>query len=169
MERCPRQHRIGETCGAKLIHQDHVTKNSDMCKVCQDIEVKRRRLSKVEDSIRRWTPERERFAASLDKARTERDELIERIKLLHSRRQSVQFRTGTDRPGQGSGGGNGGSNPLLPNRGNSYTYSSPGAGYAAPGQVNSGYSDMSASQSGAMSPEQYTQAANRLTPYSSRR
>lgn len=169
MERCPRQHRIGETCGAKLIHQDHVTKNTDMCKVCQDIEVKRRRLAKVDDSIRRWTPERERFAASLEKARSERDDLIERIKTLHSRRQSVLFRTGSDRSGQGSGGGNGGSNPLVPARGNSYTYATPGPGYSASSQMNSGYPNTSAPQSGANPSEQYAHPANRLTPYSSRR
>lgn len=170
MERCPRQHRIGETCGAKLIHQDHVTKNPDTCKICQDIEVKRRRLVKVEDSIRRWTPEKEKFAASLDKARCERDDLIERIKTLYSRRQSVMFRQGGDRSQQASSSADqGGSNVLAPSRGNSYTYSSQGQGYSASGQMSAGYPPIGTFQPGLSPTEDYALPANRRTPYSSRR
>lgn len=172
MERCPRQHRIGETCGAKLIHQDHVTKNSDICKICQDIEVKRRRLIKVEDSIRRWTPEKEKFAASLDKAKCERDDLIERIKSLYSRRQSVMFRGAGAAAGSESGSSStnqGGSSSLTPHRGNSYTYSSQGQGYSASGQMSSGYPPVGSSQPGGVPLEQYAPPVSRRTPYSSRR
>lgn len=170
MERCPRQHRIGETCGAKLIHQDYVTKNPDACKTCQDIEVKKRRLAKIEDSIARWTPEKEKFAASLDKAENERVDLIKKIESLRSRRTSIMFCNGSDRAEQGSSGNmQGGSNLLTPNRGSSYTYSSQGPGYSASGHMGSGYPTMGTSQSGTTSVGQYAPPSHRRTPYSSRR
>lgn len=90
MERCPRQHRIGEACGATLIHEDFITKRSALCKTCYDIEVKNRQLRKIESDIRRWTFQEKRMSASLDKARNERHELLQRIKVLHSKRQSVK-------------------------------------------------------------------------------
>lgn len=172
MERCPRQHRIGETCGAKLIHQDYVTKNPGICKTCQDIEVKRRRLAKVEDSIRRWTPEKEKFAASLDKAKIERDDLIERIKVAHGKRPSVIFRGGGEASETGSSSREqAGSNPRsrTSQRGESYTYASPGQGYSGSGQIGSVYSPTGTSQSGPAPLEHYLPPMSRRTPYSSRR
>ena len=89
MERCPRQHRIGETCGAKLVHHESVTKSSSMCKVCEEIHTKQRRLAKTHDNIHRWGKEPEKFSASLEKARREGNELEDKIKELHLRRSSI--------------------------------------------------------------------------------
>lgn len=125
MERCPRQHRIGETCGAKLVHSDYIEKKSDPCRVCQEIEVKKRRLQKIEDNIRRWNAEGDKFAHSLGKAKGEQDQLIEKIKELSYRRQSVIFRTGGgDRSSQVSDGFDNALNPPLSENGGSYTYRS---------------------------------------------
>lgn len=163
MERCPRQHRIGETCGAKLVHTDYITKNSDKCKTCQDIDVKYRRLAKVEDSIRRWTPEKEKFAASLAKANAEAHDLRERLKAAHSRRQSVQFRNS-------EGGNNGSSSFPTPYRSDSYSYSSQNQTYPASSQMSSGYSSVEVSSpSTSTSSGPYSPSTARLTPYSSRR
>lgn len=162
MERCPRQHRIGETCGAKLVHSDYITKSTDKCKTCQDIDVKRRRLAKVEDSIRRWTPEKEKFAASLAKAIVERDDLLERIKAANARRQSVMYQ---------NGGNTASANLLTPYRGDSsYTYSSQSQSYQPSGQMSSGYSSIGQMPpSNSASSDPYSSGTSRLTPYSSRR
>ena len=93
MERCPRQHRIGETCGAKLVHPDHILdRSTELCKICQEIEVKRRRLQKLQDNINRWEPQGNTFAASLEKAKLERTQMIQKMRDLNARRVSVLFR-----------------------------------------------------------------------------
>lgn len=116
MERCPRQHRIGETCGAKLVHPDHVdNRPAEVCKTCQEIDVKRRRLQKLQENIGRWEPQGSTFAASLDKAKAERAQVIEKIKELNAKRTSVVFRgAGQDNGSQG---------------GSSYTYAANSRGY----------------------------------------
>lgn len=143
MERCPRQHRIGETCGAKLVHTDHIEPRPEFCKTCQEMEVKKRRLQKVCENISRWAAEKGRFAASLEKAETERDLLVEKIKELHSQRPSVVFRGGGgDRNGQGPT-----SIPSMapPNGmmsmdgGSSYTWTSQPRGYPVSSQASGGY------------------------------
>ncbi|KAK5085362.1 hypothetical protein LTR05_004646 [Lithohypha guttulata] len=97
MERCPRQHRIGETCGAKLVHHDYLERRSEPCKVCQEIEVKKRRLQKTCENISRWSPQRDTFAALLEKAENEKDELVEKIKQLNSQREAVKAKLSGDR------------------------------------------------------------------------
>lgn len=99
MERCPRQHRIGETCGAKLAHPDHIEARPEPCKTCQEIEVKKRRLSKINENIARWTAERGRFAALLEKAENERSQLLEKLNELQSQRTSVLYGMGGQKTG----------------------------------------------------------------------
>jgi hypothetical protein len=59
----------GDTCSMKLIMFSQYT--HERCNICQIIEVKQRRISKLEDRIRRWSLEAERWMASIE--RTERD------------------------------------------------------------------------------------------------
>lgn len=135
MERCPRQHRIGETCGAKLVHTEYIESRPELCKTCTEMEVKKRRLQKVCENISRWAVEKGRFAASLEKAEVERDILVEKIKELHSQRPSVAFRG--DRISQGQT-----TIPSLASQldsGSSYTWSSQPRGYSVSGQPTSGY------------------------------
>jgi len=88
-QRCCRQHRIGEVCGAKLVDMDNVTRVDEDCKICQEIIVKQRRLQKERDNIARWSREGERFAASLEKARREEKLIMQQIEELRLRRPSV--------------------------------------------------------------------------------
>lgn len=88
-ERCPRQHRMGETCGAKLVHHESVTKSGQDCKICQEIQVKVRRLRKEQDNIARWRKEGTKFSASIEKAERESAALREQIQEMSSRRPSI--------------------------------------------------------------------------------
>src|SRR5271155_4554259 len=102
--RCPRQHRMGETCGAKLIHLESVTKSPELCRTCQDIETKKRRLKKEQDNILRWSKEGDKFRASIEKAQGEAQKLEQAIRVLyHSRPKVVMEMNGQARglgPGQ---------------------------------------------------------------------
>ncbi|OQU97719.1 hypothetical protein CLAIMM_03609 [Cladophialophora immunda] len=71
-QRCPRQPRIGETCGARLVDTDNLSRTNEDCKHCQEKAVKERRLQKERDNLRRWRSEGDRFAASIAKAEDER-------------------------------------------------------------------------------------------------
>lgn len=99
--RCPRQHRMGETCGAKLVHHESVTKSPEDCKICQEITIKQRRLQKERDNIARWSKDGSKFAASMEKAEREAQQLAETIRELHNKRPSVmlQNRQGTRQVG----------------------------------------------------------------------
>lgn len=88
-ERCPRQHRMGETCGAKLVHHESVTKSDQDCKICQEIQVKARRLRKEKDNIARWSKEGNKFSASIEKAQREAAALQEQIQEMYNRRPSI--------------------------------------------------------------------------------
>jgi hypothetical protein len=88
-ERCPRQYRIGEACGAKLVHHESVTKSDHVCKICQEIQVKERRLRKNQEKIARWMKEGDKFRGSIEKAERESAFLHEQIEDLDSRRPSV--------------------------------------------------------------------------------
>jgi hypothetical protein len=94
-ERCPRQHRMGETCGAKLVHHESVTKSDQECKICQEMQIKVRRLRKEQDNIARWEKEATkgtRFTASIEKAERESDALREQIRDMHSKRPSIAMK-----------------------------------------------------------------------------
>jgi hypothetical protein len=52
-EKCLRQHRIGESCGAKLIHSEDITMSQTPCKVCCMIAVKERQLARLGTRIER--------------------------------------------------------------------------------------------------------------------
>lgn len=85
-ERCPRQPRIGETCGAKLVAEEQVVRKDEECKVCQEIGVKQRKMQKLKDNIYRWKAEGNSFQASLEKARRDAAELESKIRSLETRR-----------------------------------------------------------------------------------
>lgn len=95
-ERCPRQHRMGETCGAKLVHHESVTKSDQECKICQEMQIKVRRLRKEQDNIARWKKEGTKFSASIEKAERESAALQEQIQEMYSRRPAIAMKM----PGQ---------------------------------------------------------------------
>lgn len=85
-ERCPRQHRMGETCGVKLVHDGYLTHSNEKCRVCKDIEIKQRKLDKEKQNIARWSKEGKKFLASIEKAENEIEHLSEAIEMLESSR-----------------------------------------------------------------------------------
>jgi len=95
-QRCPRQPRIGETCGAKLPDTDNLTFVNDLCKICHEKAVKERRLQREKDNIRRWSLEGNRFLASIERANREVRQLGETIADLESRRTSKTFNKSAD-------------------------------------------------------------------------
>lgn len=143
MERCPRQHRIGETCGAKLAHPDHIEARPEPCKTCQEIEVKKRRLARLNDNIVRWTAERGRFAALLEKAENERNQLLEKLNDLQAQRTSVVY---------GMGGQRSATYPSIPpahrllstEANSTFTWSSQPRGYATSDQYGGYNNNMAA-------------------------
>ena len=90
-ERCPRQPRIGETCGAKLVDTDNLTRVDELCRTCTEKAVKVRRLQRETDNIKRWSQEGNRFQASIERASREVRLLESTIAELESRRTSVMF------------------------------------------------------------------------------
>jgi len=125
-ERCPRQHRMGETCGAKLVHHESVTKSDQECKICQEMQIKVRRLRKEQDNIARWRKEGTKFLASIEKAERESGALREQIEEMYSRRPAIAMKM----PGQARG-------PVVQPPAISRTSqpSYPANGYPAPVQV----------------------------------
>ncbi|EXJ95188.1 hypothetical protein A1O1_00307 [Capronia coronata CBS 617.96] len=87
--RCPRQPRMGETCGAKLLDTENVTRVDDDCRLCQEIIIKQRRLQRERDNIRRWSLEGDRFRASIERAQREAKQLEQTIEEMRNRRISV--------------------------------------------------------------------------------
>lgn len=90
-QRCPRQHRIGETCGAKLLDHDSLVRVDGDCKTCQEIAVKQRRLQRERDNAERWEREGNKFRASIEKAHRESKQLEEAIADLQRKRTSVRY------------------------------------------------------------------------------
>lgn len=87
--RCQRQPRIGETCGAKLVDTENVTRIGDECRLCQEIKVKQRRLQRERDNIKRWSREGTRFQSLIEKAQRDARDLEETIAEMVARRPSI--------------------------------------------------------------------------------
>ena len=71
-QQCHYERRMGETCGLKLVYDTLF--NPGLCKVCEQIEKKERRVRKMTDDVRRWQHEGNR-RATIEKT-TEDIELI---------------------------------------------------------------------------------------------
>ncbi|RDA89698.1 hypothetical protein CP533_5260 [Ophiocordyceps camponoti-saundersi (nom. inval.)] len=59
-EQCPKEYRMGETCGLKLVYETRV--EPDVCKICHDIDKKKRRYDKMCRDVQRWEREGNRNA-----------------------------------------------------------------------------------------------------------
>ncbi|KAH6667695.1 hypothetical protein B0J14DRAFT_601232 [Halenospora varia] len=77
---CSKACRGGETCSVRLIMATRYV--SQKCNLCKQIEVKRRRISKLDDNIRRWSAEPERWRASIERSKDDirhlHDQIIQR-------------------------------------------------------------------------------------------
>jgi len=67
-QHCPKEYRKGETCGLKLVHS--VFDEPNKCRLCHDIEKKKRRRDKMYRDIARWEREGNR-ASSIERVRRE--------------------------------------------------------------------------------------------------
>jgi hypothetical protein len=90
-QQCPREWRTGETCGAKLSHDQCMSRSNEYCKICQDILVKKRRIKKEEENLARWKREPGKFRASIEKSEVERATLIRLVSDLERKRPRVAF------------------------------------------------------------------------------
>ena len=90
-QQCPREWRTGETCGAKLSHDQCMSRSNEYCKICQDILVKKRRIKKEEENLARWKREPGKFRASIEKSEVERATLIRLVNDLERKRPRVAF------------------------------------------------------------------------------
>ncbi|KAK1826831.1 hypothetical protein QBC39DRAFT_268349 [Podospora conica] len=75
-EQCEKEHRMGETCGLKLIN-DTTRINGD-CKICDQIRKKQRRVEKMKKDIQRWQYEGNRWA-TIDKTNEDIAEIDNQI------------------------------------------------------------------------------------------
>ncbi|SPO04735.1 uncharacterized protein DNG_07420 [Cephalotrichum gorgonifer] len=57
---CPKEYRTGETCGLKLVM--NTFDEAKQCRLCDDIDKKTRRLSKMATDMSRWRREGNRSA-----------------------------------------------------------------------------------------------------------
>lgn len=71
------------------MHHESITKSPSICKICDEINTKTRRLVKTRDNIARWGREPDKFSASLEKAEREGRELEDKIRELNLRRPSI--------------------------------------------------------------------------------
>ena len=89
---CTREHRIGETCGTKLVYA-----NCDVdskCRYCEKIETKIRRSSAERDRVARWSREGCRFVASIERAKDNIKSLEEEIRTVEQYRRERASRYG---------------------------------------------------------------------------
>lgn len=80
---------MGENCPARLPDLNTLRKVTEMCKFCQELQVKKRRKAKEEANIIRWARDGPKFSASINKAQNEVHLLTTQIADLESKRTSV--------------------------------------------------------------------------------
>jgi hypothetical protein len=79
---------MGETCGLKLVYETRY--ESEMCRLCHDIEKKVRRYEKMQRDIHRWQREGNR-SATIERTTSEMEEVggqIGRMRAEHSNREN---------------------------------------------------------------------------------
>jgi hypothetical protein len=89
-QQCTKEYRTGETCGLKLVFETHV--QPTQCKICDQIEKKERRWTKMSSDVDRWRNESNR-SATIEKTERDMNELRVQIQKLwtdhYTRQQRV--------------------------------------------------------------------------------
>ncbi|KAH8674425.1 hypothetical protein BGZ60DRAFT_352933, partial [Tricladium varicosporioides] len=83
-QHCSKACCVGEGCDLKLIWTSRYIRGK--CRICCQIEVKKRRIHKLEDRIRRWSFDAEHWKASIDLARDHIHDLDGQITQREARR-----------------------------------------------------------------------------------
>jgi hypothetical protein len=78
-QQCDKEHRIGETCGLKLVYD--TTYQKEPCRLCDQIQKKCRRVHKMQADIARWEKEGNRIA-TIEKTKGDIQEITAQIKLI---------------------------------------------------------------------------------------
>ncbi len=86
-QQCTKEYRTGETCGLKLVYD--TTYNPGACKLCEQIEKKERRWSKMAQDIERWRREKNR-KATIEKTQEDMDDIRHQINKLWTDHQARQ-------------------------------------------------------------------------------
>ena len=91
-EQCPRECRMGEQCGIRLLHHETSVQLDHLCNTCKALDTKRRRLAKSEETLR-WRENNgpEEFQYSIAKATREIRMLREDIVELEAKRSSAKL------------------------------------------------------------------------------
>ncbi|KAK4248241.1 hypothetical protein C7999DRAFT_40522 [Corynascus novoguineensis] len=91
-EQCPKEYRTGETCGLKLIYRTNT--EGALCKNCDAIQKKQRRVAKMTEDIKRWRCEGNR-RATIEKTEREIGELNHQIQKIWAdhelRKNSISY------------------------------------------------------------------------------
>ncbi|AEO58665.1 hypothetical protein MYCTH_2306150 [Thermothelomyces thermophilus ATCC 42464] len=89
---CPKEYRTGETCGLKLIYNTYL--EPQVCKHCEQIYKKQRRVAKMAEDVKRWRCEGNR-RATVEKTEREMMELNLQINQLWTeheiRRHAINY------------------------------------------------------------------------------
>ena len=88
-ERCPREKRLGQVCGAKLVHPETSSRVSASCTVCANLAIKRRRLQKAQEQMA-WKRSNGSFENSAARLKEEMRDLCGEISSLESKRESAK-------------------------------------------------------------------------------
>jgi hypothetical protein len=89
-EACAVAPQMGESCGIALIMCSQYT--NDLCRTCQIIERKQRRIHALENRIERWNTEPEYWRASIEAARQDICNIAAKIRGLDMKRAVRQNR-----------------------------------------------------------------------------
>ncbi|RMZ92586.1 hypothetical protein DV736_g140, partial [Chaetothyriales sp. CBS 134916] len=105
-ERCPRQYQqLGQVCKAKLVHTETSNRVDRVCRTCEAIQVKHRRLVKARERIE-WKRKNGGFENSLARMEEEMVEILAEINGLEASRESKKsiecVETGVKRAGVGA-------------------------------------------------------------------
>ncbi|TPX13655.1 uncharacterized protein E0L32_005858 [Thyridium curvatum] len=87
-QQCTKEYRTGETCGLKLVYDTMY--NNSKCKLCEQMEKKERRWTKMAQDLERWRREGNR-RATIEKTEGDMQDLrhqINKIWLDHQARQT---------------------------------------------------------------------------------
>ncbi|KAF1955405.1 hypothetical protein CC80DRAFT_415565 [Byssothecium circinans] len=75
---CSKAPYLGEGCRMKLIWTTQY--NDQKCRICCQIEIKKRRVRRLEERVRRWGLDKERWRASIELAKDDMLELNRQIR-----------------------------------------------------------------------------------------
>ncbi|TDZ44978.1 hypothetical protein C8034_v008408 [Colletotrichum sidae] len=88
-QQCNKEYRTGETCGLKLVFE--TIADPDRCKLCYDMDKKRRRLDKMQRDMNRWHREGNR-KATIERTHLEMQDVgrqLQEMEMTHYTRQNT--------------------------------------------------------------------------------